>query len=227
MKKLLVFVLFLIPICFVSAATNPKVVSLTATADNNTIKFNGTMEDGSHAVMCKLYNTSDEELDLLSTAVAESKFEGTFTVSEKGDYKVACANYEGGDITIASTNVEKVVYKITFDPNGGTVKNLDVPATMDAGTEFELPKLDTKQVEPPKGYKFDAYEINGERYEAGKKYTVNSDTTIKVLWVKKKNSGNSGTFDAGIKGSLILLAISGTGIAAYFATKKKTKKASK
>ena len=29
---------------------------------------------------------------------------------------------------------------------------------------------------------FDAFEINGERYERGSNYTVNSDTTIKILW---------------------------------------------
>ena len=227
MKKLFVFILLIIPICFVKAASTPIVLTLEATADNNTVKYNGTIEVASHAVMCKLYNDKDEELDLLSSAVDAGKFEGSFVVSAKGDYKVACANYEGGDIKVATTNVETIVYKITVDPNGGTIKNIEIPATVEAGTVLELIKLDSKQVEPPKKYVFDAYEINGERYEAGSKYTVNADTTIKILWKKKSTSDIPGLFDGGIKGSLVLLGVSSVGIVTYFATKKKTKKASK
>ena len=109
MKKISLFIvsiLLIIPFA-VNAAENPSVKSLEAKANDSTITYNGTMEDGSHAVMCKLYK-GDEEVDLLSSAVDNNNFEGEFTVTEKGDYKVYCANYEGGAITTADVTVSKV-----------------------------------------------------------------------------------------------------------------------
>lgn len=108
MKKLSLFIasiLFLIPLS-VSAA-EPKVKSLDASVSGTKISYNGTMEDGSHAVMCKLYDKESNEIDLLSSAVDNSKFEGSFIVSNKGEYKVACANYEGGKITEKSVVVDE------------------------------------------------------------------------------------------------------------------------
>ena len=147
MKKLLLFGLMLFPIMFVSAAATPrtKVLTLEATSTKATINYKGTIEEDSHAVMCKLYDSSDKQIDMLSSAVDNQKFEGSFEVTKGGKYKVACANYEGGD--------------------------------------FE---------------------------------TV--DVTVKEI-------PNAKTFDAGIKGSLILLGLSSLGIAAYYVNKRK--KASK
>ena len=122
MKKLVLLIaLLFIPVC-VSAAEY-KVESLDATASTGTINYNGTMEDGSHAVMCKLYNSKGEELDLLSSAVNEKKFEGSFEVSAKGTYKVACANYEGGAI------VEKTV-EVTAVKNPKTSDNIVLYVTL-------------------------------------------------------------------------------------------------
>ena len=95
MKKIgLLLMLFILPLSVSAASVNVK--SLDATTEGKTIKYNGEMEDGSVAVMCKLYN-GEEEIDYLSSAVDSNKFEGSFTVTSDGTYKVACANYEGGE----------------------------------------------------------------------------------------------------------------------------------
>jgi len=95
MKKLgLLLMLFILPLSVSAASVNVK--SLDATTEGKTIKYNGEMEDGSVAVMCKLYN-GEEEIDYLSSAVDSNRFEGSFTVTSDGTYKVVCANYEGGE----------------------------------------------------------------------------------------------------------------------------------
>ena len=71
--------------------------------------------------MCKLYNADKEEVDLLSSAVDSKEFTGSFSVKEKGDYKVACANYDGGEIKEA---------KVTFSENS---KDKNNPETYDQG----------------------------------------------------------------------------------------------
>lgn len=100
MKKfsVLLIILLLFPFIYVEAASTPRVLTLDATKSDTTITYNGTIEDGSYAVMCKLLNNNNEEIDLLSSSVTNNSFEGSFVVSEKANYKVACANYEGGDI---------------------------------------------------------------------------------------------------------------------------------
>lgn len=116
MKKLLfVFSLLLIfPPC-VFAESKPKVLTLKAETSGSTIGYKGTMEDGSTAVMCKLYNSEGEEIDMLSTAVEENKFEGTFTVTSKGEYKISCANYEGGDFKDVTVSAEGDDVPNTYD----------------------------------------------------------------------------------------------------------------
>lgn len=96
-KHLLLLSLLVIP--FSVHAANPKVLTLTTEEKAGTIEYSGTTEDGSHAVMCKLYNEENEQVDLLSTAVDNKNFTGSFKDVEKGKYTIACANYEGGEIT--------------------------------------------------------------------------------------------------------------------------------
>ena len=98
MKKVLLALLLIVLPVTVFAADNPSVTKLELTNDKQVITFKGEMEDGSLAVMCKLYNSKDEEVDLYSTDVTTNKFEGTFTVDKNDTYKVSCANYEGGEI---------------------------------------------------------------------------------------------------------------------------------
>ena len=123
MKKvslLILTILFVLPIT-VKAASNPKVLTVEASAKGTTINYNGTTEEDSHAVMCKLYDSKNEEVDLLSSAVENKEFTGSFTVKEKGDYKVACANYEGGEIQSAKVTVTE------------SAKEKNNPDTYDAG----------------------------------------------------------------------------------------------
>lgn len=109
MKKIMVILIILLvmPVC-VLAATTPQVLTLTADSSKKDINYKGTIEENSYAVMCKLYNDKDEEIDMLSSAVDEGKFEGNFTVEENGNYKVACANYEGGEIKTVDVKVDGV-----------------------------------------------------------------------------------------------------------------------
>ena len=122
MKK---FLIFLLAVFFVTPtmafADDPKVLTLNAEATNNTIGYTGTTEDGSHAVMCKLYNSNDKEIDILSVAVGNNAFEGNFTVTATGEYKVTCANYSGGSIKEANVTVTQmaapVEHTVQFETN--------------------------------------------------------------------------------------------------------------
>ena len=65
MKKIGLFVLtilFILPLG-VKAETKPKVLKVTSTVEKTTIKYEGTTEDDVYAVMCKLYNSKNEEID--------------------------------------------------------------------------------------------------------------------------------------------------------------------
>ncbi len=126
MKKLFVLTLLLIfPLSVFAAEEKPKVLTLNAKAEDAVINYDGTTEEGSHAVMCKLYDKDSEEVDKLSVAVNELKFEGSFTVNEKGKYTVYCANYEGGEIK----NVEVEVTSINKS-NPKTADNLALYITL-------------------------------------------------------------------------------------------------
>lgn len=122
MKKISLLVLpllLLIPLK-VLGIENPKVLTLSANNESLEITYNGTVEAESHAVMCKLYNSSDEEIDLLSLSVDNNSFSGSFTVPDYGSYTVACANYEGGEIKKTEISVVKEKFTVTFNSNGGS-----------------------------------------------------------------------------------------------------------
>lgn len=112
MKKImfLLVALFIVPTCIL-AATSPEITKLDAKVSGKDIKYNGETTDGAYAVMCKLFNNKDEELDLLSSPVAENKFDGSFTVTENGEYKVACAIYEGGEFKNVNVTVSDAATK--------------------------------------------------------------------------------------------------------------------
>ena len=230
MKKfsILLFSLFLFVPFLVRAAENPNVLTLEASADGNTISYNGTMEDGSSAVMCKIYDSNNEEIDMLSSEVNDnSAFAGEFTVHANDEYKVSCANYEGGEIKSAEVTVGDIVmYSLTFDLNGGTAEDFEVPEEVEEGTVFELDEISEEDVTPPKGKVFDAYEINGTRYEVGDTYTVEGDTTVKLLWkdAPKGSAASPKTYDAGILVSVILLVVSVVAIICLLVFRNKKKR---
>lgn len=121
-------------------ADDPKVLTLETDINGNDITFSGTIESGSHAVMCKLYDNEDHEQDMLSVAVDNGAFSGAFTVTATGDYRVACANYEGGAVRSDTTSVDEVVattYTVTFVMNGGDpIQGL----TVEPGTVISPPE---------------------------------------------------------------------------------------
>lgn len=105
------FLLFIILFIFlpvkIYAASTPRVLTLEGSASGSTISYNGTIEDGSTAVMCKLLSTSSLELDMLSSPVDNGAFVGEFVVSENKDYKIACANYDSGEIKEITVSFNK------------------------------------------------------------------------------------------------------------------------
>lgn len=136
MKKIfMIIALFIIPTC-VFAKDLPKVTKLDATLSNKEVKYNGEIEDGSYAVMCKLLNDKEEELDLLSSPVSDNKFDGTFTVSDDKKYQVVCANYEGGefksvDVKVDNeTKIENKVEEAKKETNPKTGDNIGTYVTL-------------------------------------------------------------------------------------------------
>jgi len=124
----IITLLMFIPLC-AFAKGYPKVLTLDAGSKDATINFEGTTEDTSHAVMCKLY-LDNKEVDKISLQVDNNKFSGSFENVELGKYAVACANYEGGEIkkivvTLSSDKVEEKEYVVEDDGNGLSFKKED------------------------------------------------------------------------------------------------------
>lgn len=121
MKKIIVLLLLLVFPVTAFAKEAPIVTKLELANEKGTIKYNGEVQDPtvsgdpSYAVMCKLYNSKDEEIDLLSSAVDNHKFEGTFTVTENGTYTVYCANYDGGEIKSETIKIADISNPKTGD----------------------------------------------------------------------------------------------------------------
>ena len=122
MKKGHLLILSLLVIPFGVLAANPKVLTLTGEANENTISYNGTTEEGSTAVMCKLYNSESEEVEKFSSAVDNKKFEGSFENVEAGEYTVYCANYEGGEIKNVKVTVEEQKEEVKEETKEETVE---------------------------------------------------------------------------------------------------------
>ena len=130
MRKIifLLVALFIVP-TYILAAIAPTITKLEADVLGKDIKYNGETTTGTYAVMCKIFNNKDEELDLLSSPVIENKFEGSFTVIENGEYKVSCSNYEGGefktiDVIVDENNLEDQAKEIEKVQNPKTGDNI-------------------------------------------------------------------------------------------------------
>ena len=180
MKKLLLVFLILVSPLYVFADSNPKVLTLNADVEGLLISFEGTTENDSHAVMCKLYNSLNEEIDMLSVPVDNLAFEGTFSAPNVGDYKVACANYEGGAIkeTTASTDEVVTTYNVTFVTNEGS--NID-PVIVEAGSKVKKPGDPTKE-----GFVFDAwYEDITLTTKFDFNTPITNNTTLYAKWNAK------------------------------------------
>ena len=148
MKKfrlLILTALLVLPIS-VFAASTPRVLTLTAKANDNTIDYNGTIEPGAYAVMCKLYNSSNEEVDLLSSQVSDEKFNGKFENVAAGKYTVACSRYEGGEVKKAEVIIESKANPKTYDAGIlGSIILVVICATGIVGATIYLKKVKTKK----------------------------------------------------------------------------------
>lgn len=140
MKKvslLIVSLLFIIPLSVSAADTEYKVETLEATVSGSTINYKGTMEAGATAVTCKLYDKDNKEVDTLSSAVDQQKFEDKFENVANGDYTVGCAFYSGGDVKSVEVTVEED-------------KQTEPAETTDETTNKESSKETSKKSKNPK-----------------------------------------------------------------------------
>ena len=177
-KKLFLLLVLLLPL-MVHADTFPKVLSLDATLDHNTINYSGTTESGSHAVMCKLLNSTGAEIDMLSVAIDNNEFEGTFITPTTGSYTVSCANYEGGAIKTKAVTVTSVAtYTVTFNSNGGSEVEAATVTSGDVVAEPETPTWE--------GYTFDGwYEDDTLTTPFNFGTRITKDTTLYAGWVQE------------------------------------------
>lgn len=103
----------------------------------------------------------------------------TFTPKWSEDKEKGWGWYFEGEYALINTTCKTVTnqYTVSFDGNGG-------PGTMNsetvaAGSKYTLP--DCGFTAPDKK-EFDAWEIDGTRYEVGASVDVNSNITVKALW---------------------------------------------
>ena len=137
-KYLLLAFLLVLPITVFAAS--PNVLTLTASVTGSTVKYDGTMEDGSTAVMCKLVDSSEKEIDLLSSAVDNGSFSGSFENVANGTYNVLCANYEGGEWKKTEVEVKDSVVEDISDVIEDETSKSSVDPTTDNTSKSENPK---------------------------------------------------------------------------------------
>lgn len=90
----------------------------------------------------------------------------------------------------AGSQNNRVGYKASYNANGGT-GNMGTFEVVQ-GDKITLPRC---AFQAPSGKEFDAWEINGQRYNAGDTYevTTSGNVEIKALWKGVTKSDNSGT----------------------------------
>lgn len=103
MRKLLALLTVLF-IPFAVSAADVKTIEVDNI--NEIVIYEGTTDKDTYAVMCKLYNSENKEIDMESQAVEDNKFSGSFLVADEGTYKVACANYDGGKFLSGEVEVK-------------------------------------------------------------------------------------------------------------------------
>lgn len=107
--------------------------------------------------------------------------------------KITMDNFVGNDVYYTiKANIEgkKVVYKVTFDKNGGSGEMKDVEAKN--GEIFTVPQC---TFTAPSGMEFDSWEYMNEKTEVGHQYQITKNVTIKALWKEKLTKKATITFD--------------------------------
>lgn len=107
--------------------------------------------------------------------------------------KITMDTLVGNDVYYSiSANIEgkKVVYKVTFDKNGGSGEMKDVE--VENGGIFTVPQC---TFTAPSGMEFDSWEYMDEKTEVGHQYQITKNITIKALWKEKLTKKATITFD--------------------------------
>ena len=101
-----------------------------------------------------------------------------------GTYDVryrASKNLKAGDdakvLVGKSEPPQPTEFTVTFDANGG--RGSMEPETVKEGTSYLLPEC---AFTAPEGKEFDAWKIDGARYDVGDPYLINANTTATALW---------------------------------------------
>ena len=101
-----------------------------------------------------------------------------------GTYDVryrASKNLKAGDdakvLVGKSEPPQPTEFTVTFDANGG--RGSMEPETVEEGTSYLLPVC---AFTAPEGKEFDAWKIDGARYDVGDPYLINANTTATALW---------------------------------------------
>lgn len=135
----------------------------------------------------KLQFSFTEKLDKDDTiTIVSSKYKNVIV-------KITMDNLVGNDVYYSiSANIEgkKVVYKVTFDKNGGSGEMKDVEA--ENGGIFTVPQC---TFTAPSGMEFDSWEYMNEKTEVGHQYQITKNITIKALWKEKLTKKATITFD--------------------------------
>ena len=135
----------------------------------------------------KLQFSFTEKLDKDDTiTIVSSKYKNVVV-------KITMDTLVGNDIYYSiSANIEgkKVVYKVTFDKNGGSGEMKDVE--VENGGIFTVPQC---TFTAPSGMEFDSWEYMNEKTEVGHQYQITKNITIKALWKEKLTKKATITFD--------------------------------
>lgn len=119
------------------------------------------------------------------TAVDGYGFTESTAVTLTGGATVKTTQFDHGDKTLLIITKDITLsgaasYTYTFDFNGGSCT---IPlASISYDPEAGLPSGPPSVITPPEGKVFDAWEIDGVRYEAGAKYSATANFVLKILW---------------------------------------------
>ena len=137
----------------------------------------------------KLQFSFTEKLDKDDTiTIVSSKYKNVVI-------KITMDNLVGNDVYYGiSANIEgkKVVYKVTFDKNGGSGEMKDVE--VENGGIFTVPEC---TFTAPSGMEFDSWEYMNEKTEVGHQYQITKNITIKALWKKLADQSFDVKFNPG------------------------------
>lgn len=119
----------------------------------------------------------------------------TFTLKWSEDKEKGWGWYFEGDYALINTTCATVTnqYTVSFDSNGGT-GTMD-SKTVAASSKYTLPACGFTA---PDKKEFDAWEIDGTRYEVGASIEVNGNITVKALW---KDAAPAATYLVEVKDS--------------------------